>query len=286
MYAGTTLTAASGRLVGAHQKIDRVARRHLQVLIHEYMSDHAADIAFPPIRKILHFEGLNGPDGIKRKSPAKDEPWHYFSPFDENDTLLIELIEGHYVNLVRALRRNDIVVASFEAAWLAHAVVDGLTPAHHYPYEEKLGELRGGLAKESRVTYKDKLLMPGNNGPDAVKNNWKMWGPKGLFTTHLTFEWGVASILLPMKLTLTKPSDADIEAAQLLSTADYFRWAAKEIAAFGMYDEYYRAGWTSGLARNVRRQLIPVIIKTVTLIWYKAVREAAQQATTVAGKSA
>lgn len=271
MYSGTTLTAASGRLVGAHQKIDRAARRHLHALMQEHLPPHTQ---FPSIGKILHFEGRNGPDGIKRKSPAKDEPWHYFSPFDETDTLLIELIDGHYHNLVESLRKNDMVVASFEAAWLAHAVVDGLTPAHHYPYEEKLGELRGGLAKESRITYKDKLVMPGNNGPDTVKNNWKMWGPKGLFTTHLTFEWGVASILLPMKLAPTKPTAADIKAMQSLSTADYFRWAAKEIAAFGMYDEYYRSGWTSVLARNVRRQLVPVIVKAVTLIWYKAAQEA------------
>ncbi len=278
MYSGTTLTAVSGRLVGAHQKIDRAARRHLRDLLQDQQQHGGAkaeSIVFPSIGNILHFEGRNGPDGIKRKSPAKDEPWHYFSPFDATDTHLIELIDGHYRNLVQALRKHDTVVASFEAAWLAHAVVDGLTPAHHYPYEEKLGELRGGRSKESRVTYKEKLVMPGNNGPDAVKNNWKMWGPKGLFTTHLTFEWGVASILLPMKLGLTKPTNADIEASQQVSTAEYFRWAAKEIAAFGMYDEYYRGGWTSALARNVRKQLIPVIIKAVTLIWYKAVREAA-----------
>jgi hypothetical protein len=282
MYAGSTLTAASGRLAGAHQKIDRTARRHLQALLRDtmpHMTDAAIKSSFPNIGKILHFEGRNGPDGIKRKSPAKDEPWHYFSPFDETDTLLIELIEGHYTNLVVALRKKDTVVASFEAAWLAHAVVDGLTPAHHYPYEEKLGELRGGRAKESRVTYKDKLVMPGRDGPDAVKNNWKMWGPKGLFTTHLTFEWGVASILLPMKLAPTKPTSKDISAMQSLSTADYFRWAAKEIAAFGMYDEYYRKGWTSALARNVRQRLVPVIIKAVTLIWYKAVCEASQTST-------
>ncbi len=289
MYSGTTLTATSGRLVGAHQKIDRAARRHLQTLMEglgtALPSKDLSGLApheplgipsFPSIGRILHFEGRNGPDGIKRKSPAKDEPWHYLSPFDEADTHLVGLIEDHYKNLVQALRSNDMIVASFEASWLAHAVVDGLTPAHHYPYEEKLGELRGGLTKETRTSYKDKLLMPGNNGPDAVKNNWKMWGPKGLFTTHMTFEWGVASILLPMKLNATKPTQADIKNAEAFTTGEYFRAAAKEIAAFGMYDEYYRKGWTSVLARNIRRQLIPVIIKSVTLIWYKAVREASK----------
>jgi hypothetical protein len=74
--------------MGAHQKIDRVARRRLDQLLNE-------GIFFPPIRTILHFEGKNGPDGIKRKSPAKDEPWHYFDPFSDTDTQLIELIHDH-----------------------------------------------------------------------------------------------------------------------------------------------------------------------------------------------
>src|SRR4051812_21257739 len=136
MYSGSTLTTISGRLLGAHQKIDRVARKHLERL--------APASQFPIIGSILHFEGGNGPDAIKRKSPAKDEPWHYFQPFNDKDTSILELIDGHYQLLVKALKRQDDVRASFEAAWLAHAIVDGLTPAHHYPYEEKLVELMSG----------------------------------------------------------------------------------------------------------------------------------------------
>ncbi len=48
---------------------------------------------------------------------------------------LIELIKEHYKNLVKELQANNSERISFEAAWLAHAIVDGLTPAHHYPYE-------------------------------------------------------------------------------------------------------------------------------------------------------
>lgn len=269
MYSGTTLTAASGRLVGAHQKIDRVARRHLKTMLQEHSS------SFPSIKAILHFEGRNGPDGIKRKSPAQDEPWHYFSPFDADDTILIGLIDDHYRNLVRALSSKDMIVASFEAAWLAHAVVDGLTPAHHYPYEEKLGELRGGRDKESRVTYKDKIVMPGNNGREAISNNWKMWGPKGLLTTHFAFEWGVSSILLPMRLgEKTRPTAADVAVINELPATDYFKRLAMEVAALGMYDDFYERGWTPALARSVRRQLVPALVKSVTLIWYKAACEA------------
>ena len=155
MYSGSTFTIYSGRLLGAHQKIDRVARRHLQRLVPQGQ--------FPAIRTILHFEGGNGPDSIKRKSPAQNEPWHYFQPFDKHDTQLIGLIDDHYQALVKALRGHDEVRAGFEAAWLAHAIVDGLTPAHHYPYEEKLVELMSGKGIETRTSIKDKLVMPGES---------------------------------------------------------------------------------------------------------------------------
>src|ERR1700679_1070223 len=115
MYSGSTMTSFSGRLIGAHQKIDRLARRNLEYLLPR--------CSFPQTAEILHFEGRHGPDAINRKSPAKDARWHFLQPFDLDDTQLIKLIEGHYRTLVSALQRQDEVRASFEAAWLAHAVV-------------------------------------------------------------------------------------------------------------------------------------------------------------------
>lgn len=269
MYSGTTLTNASGRLVGAHQRIDRIARRHLERFA-------VPGIDFPSIKTILHFEGRNGPDAIKRKSPAKDEPWHYFSPFDPDDTKLLDLIDGHYTNLVNALVADDDVVAGFEAAWLAHAVVDGLTPAHHYPYEEKLDELRGGLSKESRVTYREKILIPGGNNRETIANNWKMWGPKGLLSTHFAFEWGVSAILLPMRMgKRTTPSAAEKDEVRDIAATEYFLRLAREVAAYDLYEDFMKNSWTPGLARKVRQQLVPTIVKAVTLIWYKAAADAA-----------
>ncbi len=181
MFAGTTLTPLSGRLVGAHQKIDRLAHKFLRELTNK---PHV----FPGIRTILHFEGSGGPDAIKRKSPAVDEPWHYYNPFDDTDNQLIDLIVGHYDELVKALKAKDDVRAAFEAAWMSHAIVDGLTPAHHYPYEEKLTELRGGEGIQGRTTYKEKLVMPGETRRAQMHNNWEMWGSKGLLSTHFLFE--------------------------------------------------------------------------------------------------
>lgn len=253
--------------MGAHQKIDRVSRRQLSKLLPD-------NTVFPTSRQIIQFEGLNGPDGIKKKSPAKDEPWHYLDPFDDNDTQLPELIQEHYDNLVRELKSKNKERVAFESAWLAHAVVDGLTPAHHYPYEEKLVELRGGEGIETRTTFKKKLVMPGETRREQAKNNWKMWGPKGLFTTHASFEMGVATLIAPLAFSEVLPSQKDIERAQKLGVVKVFRRTAREIAVLDMYVSYYNKGWTPKLAYDVRHKLGPMIVQAVTLTWYMALLDA------------
>ena len=253
--------------MGAHQKIDRAARRRV--------AETLPDTVFPTIRRILFFEGGNGPDAIKRKSPAHDEPWHYIQPFDEDDRLLLELIRDHYRELVAALAAADTVRAAFEAAWLSHAIVDGLTPAHHYPYEERLSELRGGLGKETRTTVKTKLVMPGETRREQLSNNWKMWGAKGLFTTHGAFEWGVATIILPMrfkKKAAVSLEDANMLVAQGIDA--WFRNLAQEVAGWGLYDMFYEHGWTNKMAKEIRQKLAPALVRAVATAWAAAAIEA------------
>lgn len=267
MYSGTTLTKYSGRILGAHQKIDRVSRRHLS----DFLLDNNG---FPYIKQILHFEGRNGPDGVKLKSPAKDEPWHYFDPFDDNDNQLIDLIEGHYEQLVEELKSGNMERAAFDASWLAHAIVDGLTPAHHFPYEQKLSELRGGLDNESRNSTAKKLIIPGKTPTKLLINNWKMWGGKGLMTTHGTFEWGVATLIAPLKLNEAMPTHEELIHIEKEGLAELFRRVACEIAMLDLYQRYYETGWTGRLAGQVRHVLAPTIVRTVTSAWYLAAKEA------------
>ncbi|MDL2363437.1 MAG: hypothetical protein QFB86_03610 [Patescibacteria group bacterium] len=268
MYSGSTFNAYSGHVLGAHQRIDRIARRQLNALL--------PNNSFPKIKTILRFEGNDGPDGVKRKSPAKDEPWHYIQPFDLEDTQLIDLIEDHYARLVSSLQAKDEVRAAFEAAWLAHAIVDGLTPAHHYPYEEKLVELRSGRGIEDRTTLSKKLLMPGSSASEQVKNNWKMWGPKGLFTTHAAFEAGFAIILAPLDKYGKKPTADRLANFEAKPLAQWFREQAQHVARMELYDAFYKTGWTIPLARRIRNQLVPELIQSVALVWYGAALEAEQ----------
>ncbi len=268
MYSGTTLTNKSGAILGAHQKIDRVAYKYLQKIT---PGEDVKD--FPSLKSILHFEGKNGPDGIKRKSPAKDEPWHFYDPFDSDDTQLLEIIDNHYKELVKQLKKGTPEKAAFDTAWLAHAVVDGLTPAHHFPYEEKLEELRGGGMHE-RDSIKNKILIPGETPGESVKNNWQMWGFGGLMSMHAAFEAGVAIIMAPISMKKAIPTDTDLELLAEIGYEEYFKRAAREIAMLDMYDRFHDKGWTPKLVRDVRNHLGPVIIKTVCMVWYSAMREA------------
>lgn len=266
MYSGTTLTKYSGRVMGTHQKIDRVAHKHLQTLNKE-----AAH--FPHIKQILQFEGRNGPDGIKNKSAGKDEPWHFYDPFDPDDTDLLATLEDHYNELVRQLKAKNMERAAFEASWLAHAMVDGLTPAHHFPYSNELERIRGDSLK-NRNSIKNKLFIKGHNLPDTARRNWSFWGAKGLFLTHGLFELGVAAIMMPVSFNTSLPTKKELSEFKKLGVTEWFIRTAREIALLNIFERFYDKGWTPKLAHDVRLLMAPRIIKSVTFAWHSAAQEA------------
>jgi len=262
MYAGTTFNRSSGNVIGVHQKIDRTARKLLTGLL-------PPGAFFPTIRPILHFEGNNGPDAIKRKSPSRDEPWHYIDPKNPDDNNLIHLINDHVINLGRALRSDNHERAAFEAAWLAHAIVDGLTPAHHYPLNDKIEELWGKPHHE-RTTIKDKNIIKGDNRRDSLSKNWQYWGFGGIFTAHLAFELGVASTITPRVYSNGGPTAEDIDRLHQNGFEVVFIDAVHRIAELDIFNEFSRTGWTRRLAVKTRKVLIPTIVNTVCLAWYAA----------------
>jgi hypothetical protein len=66
------------------------------------------------------------------------------------------------------------------------------------------------------------------------------------------------------------PTDADVEKIRNIGVIEWFKQSAQDIATLKIYDIYYRRGWTTQLAQQVRQQLAPIIVKTVTLTWYMA----------------
>lgn len=261
MYSGTIITRGSGRLMGTHQKIDRISRRKLQ----RYL---AGEAWFPTSKEILRFEGLNGPDGIKRKSPAHDEPRHFIDPNDPNDNHLIELIKHNENNLIQAIASKNREKAAFEASWLSHAITDGLTPAHHYPYEERLSEIRGSGHGTQNTIFK-KIIMPGDTVKDKFINNWEYWKPGGLMTSHGLYEWGVAIVSAPIRfkrVKLTAKQRQDIVKSNGIT--DQYRQVVKKIDNLKMYENFLNKGWNTKLANQTNRILMPTIIWAVLASWY------------------
>lgn len=263
MYAGTTIRRGSGRIVGVHQRIDRAARRHIK----KYVSD---SVNFPTIKSILYFEGNNGPDGLKKKSPSNDTAWYFINPSDPTDSALINIINNHIYNLTKALKSKDDVRAAFEAAWLAHAVVDGLTPAHHYPLGDKIEELFGKPYHE-RHTIKEKNIIHGENFRDTLSKNWEYWGAGGVFTTHGKFEIGVASAISTNNYRDPILNKDDINNLKNNGFEHIFLESLSKINALGMYEDLSRRGWTQNLAKQTQNVLIPEIIRVVSLAWYQAI---------------
>jgi len=264
MYSGTTFRHHSGNLVGVHQRIDRVAKKQL---VHRI----GRTPFFPTIKTILHFEGKNGPDGIKSKSPSVDEPWHFISPQAAQDDPLVKVIQDHLYNLSVALKKEDEVRSGFEAAWLSHAIVDGLTPAHHVPLAEKIEEL-WGKAHHERDSTSDKIIIKGSSARDSLSKNWEYWGTKGVFSAHLFYEMGVASSLTVAQFRTIGITNEDFERIEREGYINYFMESIKEIDDMGTYQEFVKTGWSVHLANISRKKLIPLIMKNVCLAWYAAER--------------
>lgn len=250
----------------AHQKIDRLARRNLASL--------EPLVYFPSIKQILKFEAGRGPDGAKLKRHKHSrQPWHFVNPDDQLESEIHSEISFHYHGLVEALKQKDQTRAGFEAAWLAHALVDGLTPAHHYPYEEELEDLRG-THRDTRKGLAGRLYVKGGSVTKTVKKSAKLIGPKGLLTSHAMFEAGAFTIIAPLRLAKSLPDAKDIAEYTHANLVTYFNKMVGEVDALNIYERFCKVGWTQSVARDVKKELAPRMVKIVTLAWYSAVQEA------------
>jgi hypothetical protein len=272
MYSGTTIRKGSGKLIGTHQKIDRVARRKLQPYI-------PSVVHFPTSKEIVRFEGLNGPDGIKKKSPKRDEPWHFINPVNPDDRQILTLIQGHENNLIQALKDKNNERAAFEAAWLAHAITDGLTPAHHYPYDEKLRELIGDDVDKQEILAK-KLFTSADTWRGKFKNNYEFYKPnwRGLASAHLAFEFGVSLAVTPLRFKDVRLRSAErLKIQRAGGIVPLYMDVVWQVYDWRIYDKFLKTGWTTRLAQSVKADLMPTIIHTVLLSWYYCAWRASQK---------
>jgi hypothetical protein len=267
MYATNTIIKHSkkaGKLIGTHQRINKVARG-------QFSKIEGKRAKFPNLKTIQYFEGTNGPDGIKRKSPGTDEPWMFIDPNDDDGKLISQIMDHHH-NLAMALKKEDYVRASFEAAWMSHDIVDGLTPPHHYPYLEAVDDLKEDRDALSFFGIQTKGIMPGDTAIEILKNNWLYWGTSGLFTTHVAFEFGVAFVVSTTKTKAFSrmPTMDELEDLRKHGYKEMFYKSLEKVAKLDMYNRFIKTGWTTELALESKSVLVPEIVKCVTLAWVSA----------------
>ena len=272
MYSRATPFQKADKIAGTHQKIDRAARLVLREIISK--NQKLSKIHFPKIDEILIFEGNGGPDGIKTKSPGKDEPWHFVEPYGDL-TPIQNYVENHLFNLSKALASENYVRASFEAGWMAHAITDALTPAHQYPMTDKIIEISGKKPEERDKLIK-KMFLSGQNWRERILNNWEYIGPKGVMSSHMFYEMGVATMITSVSARkLSKmPEKDEIQIVLNGGFMTLFEEKIKWVADQKYYETYLENGWTTILARDTKQELLPEISKIVALGWLEGIRRA------------
>ena len=259
----TKRSLLTGRIAGTHQKLDQAARIVMNPLLKKGQY-------FPSAKEIIKFEGRKGPDGLKTKSPGMDNPSHFIDPNHPRKSELLMLIKDHYHGLEEALKSKDRVRSAFEAAWLAHYIVDGLTPAHHFPVEDTVNAMMG--EKEFFTIFKKpfKGLIRGDTARSFIKNNWRYWGVNGLMSRHIAFEYGVAILCgtTPMRRYKPEITEKDLENFNLEKE---FLAFLKEINKLDLYGRFAKEGWTSSMSKEIEKLLLPAIIWVVALAWLSAI---------------
>jgi hypothetical protein len=230
-------------------------------------------VTLPSTRQIIHFEGKNGPDGLAGKHGAIDAPNDFINPKNLNSPLLRD-IKNYIHNAHVALKRKDEVRLSFELAWLSHIVIDGITPAHHQPLKEQLKAIDPRTEEEVNSRFK-RIIYTSSDPVEALVNNWKRLGPRGIGTNHVTFETGIDFLVMPLtprflasKATLTS---AELKKAKSGHFLDIYKKSILKIDSLHMFERYEQSSWTTDLATDIREVLIPEAVRMVVLAWLAAV---------------
>ena len=207
---------------------------------------------------------------------------HFILP-DNDDGRLWHYIENHSANLKKALQEiqeDDIkafedgteVRAAFEAAWLAHVITDGLTPAHHFPYEQAVSELMSDQEYVKIFGQPIKGIMKGDSLTESAVKNWRYWGHNGYMSKHIAFEYGVALIATAEGWDAIKPEISPEDLANLDFKEEFYK-SLHKIHSLDMYTRFRESGWTSALGKESKNILLPEIVRAITLGWYACLPE-------------
>lgn len=156
---------------------------------------------------------------------------------------------------------------------MAHAITDALTPAHQYPMTDKIIEISGKSPSERDKIIK-KMFLSGDNWRERILNNWEYIGPKGVMSSHMLYEMGVATMISSMaaKKFALMPTNEEIQIVLDGNFMKLFENKIKWVFNQEYYKRYMEKGWTTRLAQETKYILLPEISKMVALGWFEGIR--------------
>ncbi len=254
MNSGFSSFVSKGKIksVGVHQRLDRQA---YQLITYYNLSNKDLTGKFPALKKILHFEGINGPDGLKVKS--KNDVSHLWDPISKVGHLPT-WIEIHHQQLILALQKEDHTEAAFQSAWMAHYLADGMTPAHHIDFNK---------IEEKMLTSKQANLL------NKMRKKWLYYGYKGLLSSHLIFEFGIGFYLIASR---TKPKfDADLlQQIKKQGLKRVFEIETSKVGELDLYNNFLTEGWNGKILTELRNSVLIRIPQLISASWQSAIEEA------------
>lgn len=261
MYSGFITPTKTIKRAGIHQRFDMAAYQ----MIKSYLPS-----TFPPLSDIIHFEGYNGPDGLKVKSRKDSGPSHMYDPNRHDESAVPRLIHNHYKGLVEALVDGDHIRAAFDASWMAHYLGDALTPAHHWPFDEEVHAAREIVATVPVNAGEITKLMA------QAKKTWALWGFGGTYSSHFNFENGIAIALIVVPIR-PRFDESTLVHARKLGIDAFVHEQALQVAELDIYTKFMETGWTNEIVNLIKSSLAPRVAATIGYVWMLAVLEAGQQ---------
>ncbi len=156
---------------------------------------------------------------------------------------------------------------------MAHAIADGLTPAHHYPYSEVVDELMLDMDYKKIFGVEIKGIMRGHNLLEATRNNWIYWGAGGVMTKHIAFEYGIAYAVAASKQKELLPKiEGKLDVSKIDIKKEFYK-SLERVNQLDMYGRFLKDGWTTQLAFDVKQVLVPEVVRAITMAWLSSLPE-------------
>lgn len=243
MNSGLASHLTRGKLFntrGTHQKFDRAAFKLIENKINPKY--------FPTRTQILKFEGAGGPDGLKFKGNYKTD--HLWDPVNKIG-YLPDWVAINFKHMSEALTAGDTIQAAFEAGFMAHYLTDSLTPAHHLSHKLILEEYEG----------------------NKYRKRWKVYGHKGLMSSHVAFETGISSAILfsTIKVKFDEDLFKRIKKDGIKKVVEEESLA---VAKLNLYEQFLKKGWNAALAKSVKATVVKRIPQLIAAAWLAAYEEA------------